>query len=91
MLLADRPLPYPAEFDTGTARQISVCFYYSHVRQVQETLSTLVILSDSRTNHPAVFRQIETVADPLAEELAREGRLADCYELFEDSSNVAAS
>ena len=91
LLLADRPLPYPIEDTAGTARQISVCFWYSHVRQLQETLSTIVILSDSRTNHRAVFRRIETVADLLAEELVREGRLAGFYELFEDSTTVAAS
>lgn len=91
LLLADRPLPYPAEVTAGASRQISVCFWYSHVRQAQETLSTVVILSDSRTNHPAVFRRIEKVADLLAEELAREGHLAGCYELFENSSPAGAS
>lgn len=91
LLLADRPRPHPIAVTAVTVRRISVCFWYSHIRQPQETLSTIVILSDSRTNHPAVYRRIEMVADLLAEELAREGRLANCYELFEGSSTVAAS
>lgn len=90
LLLADRPLPYPIEVTAGTTRKISVCFWYSHIRRPQETLSTVVILSDSRTNHPAVFRRIETVADLLAEELVRKGRLECFYELFEGSPTVAA-
>jgi len=91
LLLADRPLPYPIERAAGSTHQVSVCFWYSHIRQLKSTFSTVVILSESRTNHPAVFRRIEMVADLLAEELARHGRLADFYELFEDSSSLAAS
>ncbi|MGB7846278.1 MAG: hypothetical protein WBL63_11730 [Candidatus Acidiferrum sp.] len=82
LLLADRPLPYPNESSEGPTRQVSVCFWYSHLRQPKKTFSTVVILSDSRTNHPAVFRLIEMVADLLSEELVRYGCLADFYELF---------
>ena len=92
LLLADHPVPCPGEASSmGTARQVSACFWYSHVRHPQETLSTVVILSDSRTNHPSVFRRIETAADLLAEELALKGCLAGCYELFEDSSSSDVS
>ena len=91
MLLADRPLPYPIELASGQAQNVSVCFWYSHVRQPQTNFSTIVILPDSRTCHPAVFRTIETVADLLAEELGRHGHLADFYELFSDSAGQAAS
>lgn len=91
LLLADRPLPYPIERTAGTTGQISVCFWYSHIRQPKHTFSTVVILPESRTVHPAVFRRIETVADLLAEELARHGSLADFYELFEDSPGAAMS
>ena len=91
LLLADRPLPYPIERAAGSTRQISVCFWYSHVRQPKTTLSTVVILPESRTKNPAVFRMIETVADLLAEELARYGCLSDFYELFEDRASLAVS
>jgi hypothetical protein len=85
LLLADRPRPYPIERTTGPTHRVSVCFWYSHVRHHKRTFSTVVILPDTRTNHPAVFRMIETVADLLAEELTLDGRLADFYELCEDS------
>jgi hypothetical protein len=91
LLLADRPLPYPIERTAGSTGQISVCFWYSHVRQPKHTFSTVVVLPESRAVHPAVFRRIEMVADLLAEELARTGSLADFYELFEESEGVAAS
>jgi hypothetical protein len=86
LLLADRPLPYPLECDSGPTRKISVCFWYAHSRQLKSTYSTIVILEGSRTNHSSLFRRIELTADLLAEELAREGQLAGVYELFEDPS-----
>lgn len=86
LVLADRPLPYPIERATGTSRQISVCFWYAHVRQPKRTFSSIVILAGSRTNHPALYRKIELVADLLAEELTREGQLAGVYELLEDAT-----
>jgi hypothetical protein len=91
LLLADRPLPYPIERTAGSASQISVCFWYAHVARPKHTFSTVVVFPESRTVHPAVFRRIETVADLLAEALARNGSLADFYELFEESEGVAAS
>jgi hypothetical protein len=83
LLLADRPLPYPIERASGPTRRISACFWYSHVDQPDNTYSTVVILPDSRTNHPATFRMIETAADLLAEELLQFGRLATLYEYFD--------
>jgi len=87
LLLADKPLPYPNERAAGPTRKISVCFWYSHLCQPKSTFSTILILAGSGTSDPAVFRRIETVADLLAEELAREGHLAGVYELFEDASS----
>ena len=90
LLLADRPLPYPIERTAGPTRKISVCFWYAHAFHPKRTLSTIVIVTGSRTNHPSVFRKIELIADLLTEELAREGRLADMYELFEDPATGLA-
>jgi hypothetical protein len=85
LLLADRPLPYPLERAAGPAKKISVCFWYAHVRQAMCTNSTIVILPGTRMNHPSVFRRIEMVADLLAEELCERERLAEVYELFDQS------
>jgi hypothetical protein len=83
LFLADRPLPYPLECASGPTHKLSVCFWYSHIRQPKSTFSTIVLLAGSRTNHPSVFRKIEMIADLLTERLACDGRLADVYELFE--------
>lgn len=91
LLLADRPLPYPIERAAGLTDRISVCFWYSHVRHPRTTFSTIVILPESRTNHPAVFRMIEAAADLLAEELLRGERLADLYEFFDAPAKRAVS
>lgn len=85
LLLADRPLPYPLEYDAGPTHRVSVCFWYAHTGQPKSTFSTIVILEGSHTKHPSLFRKIELAADLLAEELAREGQLAGVYELFEDT------
>jgi len=90
LLLADRLLPYPNERAAGPTQKVSVCFWYSHRNNSNTTFSTIVILSDSRTNHPAVYRRIEIVADLLAEELTRFGHLAEFYELFDNPDGIAA-
>lgn len=83
LLLADRPLPYPVERASGPTNKISVCFWYTHIRQPKRTLSTIVILAGWLPKHPALFRKLELVADLLTEQLARKGTLAEVYELFE--------
>jgi hypothetical protein len=54
-----------------------------------ETHSTIAILRASDTNRPCIFRMIETVADLLATELTRHGRLDDFYEFLPGSANPA--
>jgi hypothetical protein len=85
LLLADRPLPYPLERSAGPTRNVTVFFWYMHVRQAMRTNSTVVIVPGTRINHPTLFRRIEMVADLLAEELCERERLAEVYELFEES------
>ncbi len=87
LVLADRPLPYPNERSAGPTRQISVCFWYSHVDEPSVTYSVIVILKGSDTNCPAIFRMIETIADLLAAELARYGHVDDFYEFFPGSAD----
>jgi hypothetical protein len=85
LYLADRPLPYPLERSAGRVRRISACFWYSHTSRPELAGSTIVILPDSRTNHPNAFRMIEAAADLLAEELFHGGCLATLYEFFDES------
>jgi len=85
LLLADRPLPYPNERSAGPTRKISVCFWYSHVSRPTVTNSTVVTLHSTQTNRPGVFRLIETVADLLAEALARRGSLRKFYDFTGES------
>lgn len=85
LLLADRPLPYPNELSAGPTNTISVCFWHSHISEPRITHSTIVTLRSKETNRPQVFRMIESVADALADELARCGRLCQFYDLTTDS------
>jgi hypothetical protein len=81
LLLADRPIPYPAESKSEASEKLSTCFWYSHVSQIEKTSSVIVILPGSATNHASLFRQIEHIADLLAELLASARRVAGMYEL----------
>jgi len=90
LLLADRPLPYPLERAAGPTRKLSLCFWYTHVRQPKQTFTTIVVLAGSRSNHSILFRKIELVADLLTAELAIHEKLAEVYELFEDPANFSA-
>ena len=87
LLLADQPLPYPAERESGLTKRISVCFWYSHIRIPQATLATIVLLPPGDTQSPSFFRLIESVADLLALELKHRPRLGSLYQL--DGSSLA--
>jgi hypothetical protein len=80
LLLADRPLPYPAEKQANPSVKLSVCFWYSHVNEEQTTFSTVVILPDSRVSKVTLYRQIDHVADVLAEKLVLSPQIAGMYE-----------
>jgi hypothetical protein len=91
LLLADRPVPYPNERASGPTDKVSVCYWYSHVRTKFETRTAIVVLPCPRTNHPAVFRLIESVADLLANELNRFGNLSEFYEFVPSSTSKMES
>jgi hypothetical protein len=84
LFLADRPLPYPNERSAGRTQKISAFFWYSHVSRPRVVGSTLVTLRSSKANQPGVFRTIETIADMLAETLARDGQLKELYGFCDD-------
>lgn len=81
LLLADRPLAYPAERDTGSTEKLSVCFWYSHVGGKTPIQSTIVLLPGLRGTTLSLFRQIEFIADLLATELMCRQSLAGLYDL----------
>ena len=81
LLLADRPLPYPAERGAGPTQMVSVCFWYLYGADADATKSTVVLLEGAFGPRPNIFRQIEAIADVLADELLRRGSLAAFYSM----------
>jgi hypothetical protein len=81
LLLADRPLPYPAERGGGPTQKISVCFWYLYGTDSIATKSTVVIFEGLFGAKANIFRQIEFIADVLADELLRRQSLAVFYNL----------
>lgn len=81
LLLADRPLAYPAERNTGSTDKLSVCFWYSHVGGAASNQSTIVVLPGLRGKTLSLFRQIEFTADLLVAELLTRKSLAGFYDL----------
>ncbi|HET7107282.1 MAG TPA: hypothetical protein VFI38_10765 [Candidatus Acidoferrum sp.] len=84
LLLADRPLPYPMENAEGPTRTISVCFWYVYGAEKLEPKSTVVLFEGTLSAKAAMFRQIECIADMLADELQRSEALAGFYNLQAD-------
>jgi hypothetical protein len=85
LLLADRPLPYPAERVSGPTRTVSVCFWYVYGDETRATKSTVVIFECSTGAKEKIYRQIEFIADVLADELLRRKELAVFYNLQDNS------
>jgi hypothetical protein len=85
LLLADHPLPYPAERECAGHAKTSVCFWYSHIRNGMDTCSTVVLLPDRNQSFAALFRMIESVADLHAHQLSCTPGLPTFYELLNDS------
>ena len=81
LLLADRPHTYPAERGVGPVQKISACFWYVYGADRQATKTSVVLFEDVFGAKANVFRQIEFVADILADELLRRQRLAVFYNM----------
>ena len=79
LLLADRPLPYPAE--RGGGPTVSVCFWYQYGAERDATKSTVVLFEGVTSPKGIHFRKIEFIADVLAEELLRRQSLAVFYNM----------
>lgn len=81
LLLADRPLPYPAEVSGAPTQTLSVCFWYMYGEEKVETRSAVVLLESCARPKENLYRQIEFIADLLADELLRRRELAVFYNL----------
>jgi len=81
LLLADRPLPYPMERAGGPTGTISVCFWYVYGAEKRETKSTVVLFEGTLGLKSTLFRQIESIADMLADELLFRQGLGVLYNL----------
>jgi hypothetical protein len=85
LLLADRPLPYPMENGEERTRSSSVCFWYAYGAGKSETKTTVVVFESLAGAKEKVFRQIEFIADVLADELLQRRELAVFYNLMGNS------
>jgi hypothetical protein len=81
LLLADRPLPYPAESGGEPTPTVSVCFWYQYGAERDATKSTVVLFEGVTSPKGILFRQIEFIADVLADELLRRQNLAVFYNM----------
>ena len=85
LVLADRPMPYPAERETRLAEQVSLCFWYSYGGNKNATRSSLVLVPADEAKYGEFYRSIEWVADLLTARLIDERSLAVWYSLEGDS------
>lgn len=81
LLLADRPQPYPAERVAGPTQTISACFWYVYGDEKSATRSTVVVFECNAGPKEKIYRQLEFIADILADELLRRQELAVFYSL----------
>ncbi len=81
LLLADRPLAYPAERTAGPAQRISLCFWYSQAGGTPATKSSLVLVPADPKKDPKIFRVIEFIADLLTDKLLQQQAPAAFYDL----------
>jgi hypothetical protein len=81
LLLADRPLPYPVERHKGRTLKASACFWYLYGTGSSAAKSTVVLFECAFGGKANIYRQIESIADVLAEELVRRQSLAVFYNM----------
>ncbi len=76
LLLADRPMPYPAECSGSPTRTVSACFWYVYGADQKAMKSTVVLFEERFEPRANIFRQIEFIADLLSDELLRRRSLS---------------
>jgi hypothetical protein len=84
LLLADRPLAYPAEREAGPAQKLSLCFWYSQTGAIS-TKSSLVLVPADLRRDPKIFRVIEYIADLLTDKLLQQQTVGAFYDLQDNA------
>src|SRR5260221_10845576 len=81
LLLADHPLPYPAELGGGPTQTVCVCFWYAYGGEKTAAKSAVVLFEPCGVRQEKMDRLIKFIADGLADELLRRRELAAFYKL----------
>ena len=83
LILNDRPMPYPAEKSSGKTEMMSAGFWYiaeGEDTNIALTKTAVVILQKVPKDSLAVLRQLEAIADRLADNIVKWGHLEALYE-----------
>jgi hypothetical protein len=87
LIAAARPVSYPTASPSFETQMLSIGFWYDRKLVGPLTEIVVVILRQPPGQPMDVMRQVEIVADRLAERLAKNTRLAATYE-FDSSRSV---
>ena len=79
LVLADRPLPYPAERNSGDTGELSLYFWYCCGDAKNPVRSSLVLVPGRMNKEAGIYREIEHIADLLTEKLRQQLELAVLY------------
>ena len=96
LVLGDRPISFPAEKSSGKTEMMTAGFWYvteqkvdswgtrEYPRPTGSTQTVVVILRKPPRHGVELTRHLETVADRLADKLAKPEELATLYEFYGD-------
>jgi len=79
IVLADRPLPYPAERQSARTSNLSLYFWYCSGDRKDAVRSSLVLVPAEMSREGKIYPEIEYVADLLSEKLLQRRELAVLY------------
>jgi len=86
LVLGDRPISFPAEKSSGKTEMMTAGFWYVSDRESSKTAGTtetvVVILRKPPRRGVDLTRHLETVADRLADRLAKAEEMATLYEFY---------
>jgi len=80
LVAAEVPIRYPARTPGASSEVMSVGFWYRHKRNGSATEASVVVLTRAPRHPVALERQVQTIADRLAWQLAKSSRLSTLYE-----------
>lgn len=83
LVLGDRPISFPAEKSSGKTQMITAGFWYVSEQNGSHTSSTeTVVVILRKAPGVSVMRQLEAVADKLAEKLTKSEYIERVYEFY---------